>query len=204
MGLNDRHFEKLRKAIFNELLQASLHYEIFWELHAAHKDIADVRNVYLSFFVVTMRAHQNLFCVRVYNVTKYDNRTSNFPRLLNYIRSNAALSEVYPLKQIEGMLNVLSEHEEIISKIQIVRNQYVAHNQLTKKDLISPSTYTYDEGAKLLKALQRMLNSLSSQYDGNVFTFDVFPKLNIEQMLFDLNEHHQSKLDKLRMSSNQP
>jgi hypothetical protein len=204
MALNDRHFEDLRKAIFNELHQASLHYDIFWALHAAHKDIANVRNAYLSFFVVTMRAHQNLFCVRVYNVTKYDNRTSNFPRLLNYIKSNAALLKVYPLKQVEEMINILSEHKWIISKIKIVRDQYIAHNQLTKRDLISPPTYSYDEGAKLLKDLQKMFNSLSGQYDGNVFSFDVSPKLNTTQMLIDLNEYRQSQLAQLRKFVNQP
>jgi hypothetical protein len=203
MGLNDRHFENLRRAIFNELHQASLHYEIFWELYAAHNDIADVRNVYLSFFVATMRAHQNLFCIRVHNVTKYDNRTGNFPRLLNYIKSNTALSEVYPLKQIEDMFDILSEHKGIISKIQIARNQYIAHNQLTKRDLVLPPTYTYDEGAKLLKALQKMFNSLSGQYDKNVFSFDVSPKLNTTQILIDLNEYRQSQLAKLRKAMNE-
>ena len=199
MQLNNRHFEKLRKAIFNELLQANLHYEIFWELHAAHKDIANVRNVYLSFFVATMRAHQNLFCIRVHNAIKYDTRTGNFPRLMNYVKSNAGLSDVYPLEKIEEMFNnILSEHEGIIDKIKIVRNQYIAHNQLTKRDLISPPTYTYEEGRKLLKDLRKMLNSLSSPYDGNVFSFDVIPKLNTGQMLVDLNEYHQSKLQRLK------
>jgi len=203
MGLKDRHFENLRKSIFNDLHQASLHYEIFWELHAAHKDIADVRNVYLSFFVVTIRAHQNLFCIRTHNVTKYNSRTGNFPRLLNYLKSNSALLEVYPLKQIEDMFNILSANKEIINKIQVVRDQYIAHNQLTKMDLISPPTYTYDEGAKLLKDLQKTFNRLSGQYDGNVFSFDVTPKLNTAQMLVDLHEYRKSQLNNFRKLANQ-
>jgi hypothetical protein len=101
------------------------------------------------------------------------------------------------------MFDILSEHKGIISKIQIARNQYIAHNQLTKRDLVLPPTYTYDEGAKLLKALQKMFNSLSGQYDKNVFSFDVSPKLNTTQILIDLNEYRQSQLAKLRKAMNE-
>jgi hypothetical protein len=204
MKMKDAIFEKLREGIFQELLKANLHFDIFWKLRTARKEVADIRNVYLTFFVYTMRAHNDCFCIAINNVTKYDSKTSNFPRLLCYIKNSSVLSEVFSSDQIDNMFDTLHRHDDLIERIKVARNQYIAHNQLKKNHLGITLKYKYEEGKTLLEDLAKMFNALSRQYDRQGFYFDIIPHLNIEDMLNDLTKYRQSQLNNLKRLVNQP
>jgi len=204
MKAQDAIFEKLRRGIFKELLKANLHFDIFWKLRTAPREVSNIRNVYLTFFVYTMWAHHDRFCIAIYNVTKHDSNTSNFPRLLNYVKSSATLSKVFLSDQIDNIFDTLSRHDDLIRRITIARNRYIAHNQLEKRHLGITLKYKYEEGRNLLGDLTKMFNTLSRQYDRQSFYFDIIPHLNIEDMLNDLTKYRQFQLNNFKRLANQP
>ncbi len=191
----DEGFEKIRKGLYQELLLANIHFKIFWAVRTAPKDIANIRNVYLTFFVFTMRSHNDRFCLAVHNAVKYDRDTANFTKLFNYIKSNKNLQEIFDLEEIEEMEATIQSHSSLIKRIATVRNQYIAHNQLTKKHLAEETTYKYEEGKRLLINLNDILQKVSRKYDNNSYwhdeenLLDVSPSLNVEDMLRHLKKY---------------
>ncbi len=202
--MKDERFEKIREGIYQELLKANLHFKTYWEIYAAPKDIAKIRNVYLTFFVLTMRSHNDRFCIAVHNITKPATDTANFTKLFNYIKSNKNLKIIFNLKEIKEWEETIKSHTSLIERIAIIRNQYVAHNQLTKKHLNEETTYKYEEGEKLLIDLNNILNKVSYKYDHSRYSkdetklFHVSPSLNVEDMLRNLTEHRNDRTKKAR------
>ncbi len=202
--MKDAKFEKLREGIYQELLKANLHFKTFWTVFAASADIARIRNVYLTFFVLTMRSHNELFCLAVHNVVKSDKDTANFTKLFNYIKSNQKTQKILDLKEIEKMESTIKSHESLTERIATVRNQYIAHNQLTKKHLAEETTYKYEEGKRLLIDLNNILDDLSYKYDNSRNWRDetnllyVNPGLNVEDMLRDLTKYRNDQRKRTR------
>jgi len=203
----DEKFETIREGLYQELLKANLHFKIFWAVYTAPKDIANIRNVYLTFFVFTMRSHNDRFCLAVHNAVKPDKKTANFTKLFNYIRSNKKLQSIFDLGEIEEMEATIKSHTSLTERIAIVRNQYVAHNQLTKKHLDEETTYKYEEGKRLLIDLNNILQKVSRKYDNRGYwrdgsdLLDVSPSLNVEDMLRDLTEYRHEQITKRRQGA---
>ncbi len=193
--MKDEKFEKIREGIYQELLKANLHFKVFWAIRAASKDIEKIRNVYLTFFVLTMRSHNDRFCLAVHNAVKPNKRTANFTKLFSYIRSNENLQSIFGLEEIEAMEATINSHASLTKRIATVRDQYIAHNQLTKKHLTEEITYKYEDGKRLLIDLNNILQKVSLKYDNKGYwrdssaLLDVSPGLNVEDMLRHLTEY---------------
>jgi hypothetical protein len=202
--VKDERFEEIREGLYQELLKANMHFKIYWAVYAAPKDVTNIRNVYLTFFVLTMRSHNDRFCIAVHNAIKPNKDTANFTKLFNYIRSNQNLQNIFDLQEIAEMEATIKSHALLIKRIEIIRNQYVAHNQLTKKHLAEETTYEYGEGKRLLIDLNNILQKVSRKYDGSGYwrdnndLLDVNPGLNVEDMLRDLTEHRNDRIKKAR------
>jgi hypothetical protein len=202
--MKDARFEELREGIYQELLKANQHFKIFWGMRLASKDIAKVMNVYLTFFYYTMWCNNDRFCLGIYNVIKPDKDTANFTKLFNYIISNENLSKIFNQREINKMEVIIQSHKNLIDRIKVVRDQYIAHNQLTKNHLKEDTTYKYEEGEKLLKDLNKILDKLSYKYDNSRYwhdnsgLLDVSPGLNLEDMLRDLTEHRNDQIKRTR------
>jgi hypothetical protein len=196
--MRDERFKELRDGIFQELLKANQHFKIFWGLYAAPKEIADIRNKYRAYFIYSMKAHSDCFCISICNVTKYHPKTSNIPRLINYIHSSKTLQELYSKDEIKDMREKLESHKDLINRLEVARDQYIAHRQLRPRHLGIEIKYKHEEGEKLLGDLNSIFNTLSRNYDVNVFSFNVSPGLNVEQLLSDLNEYHQKEINELK------
>lgn len=202
--MKDKGFEEIREGIYQELLKANMHFKIFWAIYTAPKDITKIRNIYISFFVYTMRSHNDRFCLGIYNVIKPESGTANFTKLFNYIRSNNNLLNILDQKEIGEMEATIQSHESLINRIKVIRDQYTAHNQLKKKHLEGETTYLYEEGEKLLKDLNGILDKLSHKYDNSGYwhdnggLLDVSPSLNVEDMLRHLTEYRHEQIKKRR------
>jgi hypothetical protein len=203
----DKRFEKILEGLYQELLKANLHFKLFWALYTAPKDIANIRNVYLTFFVFTMRSHNDRFCLAVHNAVKPDKNTANFTKLFNYIRSNKKLQSIFDRQETEKMEAKIQSHQSLINRIKVVRDQYIAHNQLTKNHLQENTTYEYEEGKNLLKDLNDILEKVSLKYDHSGYwrnssgLFDVSPSLNVEDMLRHLTEYRKDQITKRRQGA---
>jgi hypothetical protein len=201
--MKDSRFEEIRESLYKELLRANLHYKIFWVLNTAPEDIANIRNVYLSFFVLTMKSHHDRFCLAVHNVVECDPDTANFQKIFNYIKSNKKIQNVFDLKEIEVMEATIKSHTSLIKRIAIARDQYIAHNQLKKKHLAEQTTYKYEEGKRLLTDLNKILEEVSKRYDrmgywkDNDDLLDVSPSLNVEEMLRNLTEYRKEQITRI-------
>jgi len=203
----DKRFEKIREGLYQELLKANWHFKIFWALYAAPKDIANIKNVYLTFFVLTMRSHNDRFCLAVHNAVKPDKKTANFTKLFNYIRGNQKLHGIFDLREIEEMEATIESHTSLTERIGVVRDQYIAHNQLTRKHLAEETTYQYEEGKSLLIDLNNILQKVSRKYDNKGYwrdssdLLDVSPSLNVEDMLRHLTEYRNEQIKKRRQGA---
>ena len=205
--VKDKRFEEIREGLYQELLKANLHFKIYWALYAAPKDIANIRNVYLTFFVSTMRSHNDRFCLAVHNAVKPDKNTANFTKFFSYVKNNKNLQTIFDPKEIEKMEETIQSHSSLIKRIATVRNQYIAHNQLTKKHLVEETTYKYDEGKRLLINLNNILQEMSRKYDGMGYwhdeenLLDISPGLNVEDMLRHLTEYRNERIEKRRQGA---
>lgn len=204
MEMKDERFEKIRRGLYEELLKANLHFKIFWAIHTASKDIADIRNAYLSFFVLTMRSHNDRFCIAIHNIVNHKKDTANFTKLFDYIKSTPNLQNIFDLKKIDEMDNTIRSYAHLTKRIAVIRDQYIAHNQLTKKHLSGETTYTYEEGKNLLLDMNNILEEISKKYDGSLYWTDntglmeVSPCINVENMLRNLTEFKKAKLIRRR------
>lgn len=196
--MKDEKFEQIREGIRQELLKANQHFKICWDIKRASEDIYKAIDVYLSFFYYTIWANNDRFCLGIYNVVKPDDDTANFIKLFNYIKSNKDLMKIFNRKEINEMEAIIQSHVGLIDKIKVIRDQYIAHNQLEKKHLKGEATYTYEEGKKLLCDLNKMLNTLSIKYDNNRYSWDTSPRLNVEDMLRHLTEYRNERIKKRR------
>ena len=196
--MKDKRFEELREGIYQELLKANQHFKICWSIHLASKDIARATRVHLAFFYYTMWSNNDRFCLAIYNIIKPDDDTANFTRLFNYIRSNRNLSKIFVQREINEMEKTIQSHKNLIDRIKVIRDQYVAHNQLNKKHLDGETTYTHKEGKELLKDLERIFNELSRKYDQNLWSFDTSPRLDVKAVLRNLTEHYNDRTRRIR------
>jgi hypothetical protein len=204
--MKDKRFEQIREGIYQELLKANQHFKIYWDIRLASEDIAKVRNVYLTFFYYTMWGNNDRFCLAICNVTKPDEDTANFQKLFNYIKSNNYLS-IFEKNEIDQMKTTIQSHKNLINRIKIVRDQYIAHNQLTKKHLDGETTYKHEEGKRLLIDLNNILQKVSRKYDHKGYwrdgsdLLDVSPSLNVEDMLRHLTEYRNEQITKRRLGA---
>ncbi len=163
--MSDKRFEILRQGIMDQLLKANQHFKISWRISSASENIARAKDIHSAFFYYTMWSNNESFCLATYNVLKPDNDTANFSKLFNYIRSNKDLHTTFDLKEIDAMENKIRSYENLIMRLKVIRDQYIAHNQLNKKHLQGETTYTFEEGKMLLNDLNEILNNLSYKYD---------------------------------------
>lgn len=196
--MKDERFKEILDGIYQELLKANLHFRICWGINRASKDIVKGRNVHLTFFYYTMWANNDRFCLAIYNVIKPEKDTANFCKLFNYIRSN--LSNAFILeKEIGEMEERIESHDVLLKKLKVIRDQYIAHTQLTKAHFEEENTYTYEEGMKLLVDLNDILNDLSYKYDNSRYGCDemnllgVSPHLEVDVVLRHLTEYYNAR-----------
>jgi len=197
--VRDKRFERIREGIYQELLKANQHFKICWGIRRASQDIARAIRVHLAFFHFTMWSNNDRFCLGVYNVVKPDDDTANFTKLFNYVRSSRHLSALLleEKQDIREMEQKIESHRELIDRIKVIRDQYVAHIQLTRKHLEGAATYTYEEGKTLLVDLNDILRNVSRAYDRNLYwrdgdgLLDVSPSVNVDYVLRSLTERYE-------------
>ncbi len=203
-SVKDKHFEKLRKGIQQELLSAKEHFNIISGFLDAPNTVTAIMRKYLTFFYYTHLAHAKLLCISLYNVTKHNEQTSNIPRLLCYIRFHPTLSKKYPVNAIDAIENKLKSHATFLEDVvYVLRDQYYAHNQTNRRKLEKTSRNIRDECQLLLPDLERIYTSLSLKYDRTSFLFKTIPSINITELLTDLTEYKKiRRMDRKRWLRN--
>ncbi len=202
--VKDKHFEKLREGILEELLSATIYYRIVSEFLDAPKTIRAImdKHGYNVFFFYTQWAHIKLLCISLYNVTKHNEQTSNIPRLLCYIRFHRTLSKKYTVNDLNAIENKLKSHSTFLEKVYDLRDKSYAHNQLNKGKIKITLGEMRDGCQLLLPDLQGVYNALSTGYDGKSVLFKAMPSINITKLLTDLTEYKEIKrMDKKRHSN---
>jgi len=192
--VKDKRFEKIREGIYQELLKANHHFQIFWKIRAASDDIARATRGHLTFFFFTMWANSERFCLAINNVLenrKYRKSTYNFYKLFDYVRNHPELSNIFSKKEIDKMRNTISSHGDLIKRLHKVRDKYIAHKEITPEHLKEEITYEREEGKELLVTLNSIFQKLSIKYDDKPYAFDVVPSLNVEAVLRSLTEHYE-------------
>jgi AbiU2 len=184
--MEDKIFELLLNGIQDQLSNARDHYAIFWQLFEGLK-IYNVFNNYPIFFYNTLLAHDGAFILSIHNITLYETKTANLPRLFKYIENNYNLREMYALEQIQGMRKIVRSHSKLIKRISDQRNKYIAHNEIGIDAYKKLPVYSKDEGEKLLIDLDKILTAIKRDYDhteGSIFKW--VPHYNCQDLLKNL------------------
>jgi len=191
----------MREGIYQELLKANQHFQIFWGIRTASDDIAKATRVHLTFFFFTMWANSDRFCLAINNILKHDKNTYNFHKLFNYVRSHPKLSALFSEEEIDKMEETINSHKDLIERLRKARDKYIAHKEIIPEHLKEEITYKYEEGKKLLIDLNNILEEVSRKYDQNLYWKDsnglleVSPSLNVEYVLRSLTEHYNRPLE---------
>jgi len=190
--MEDKKFELLLNGIQDQLSSARDHYAIFWQLSEGLK-IYSVFNNYPIFFYNTLLAHDGVFILSIHNITRYETKTANLPRLFKYIENNYDLLEMYTWEQIPGMKKMVRSHSKLIKRISDQRNKYSAHNEIGIDAYKNLPTYSKEEGAKLLIDLDKILTEIKKGYDHTEWSiFNWIPHYNCQDLLKDLQRESSS------------
>jgi len=192
----DKHFDRLRESIIDQLYRAREHLDILRTLNESTGELREIRYRYVTFFFFTMYAHSDRFCLSIYNLTKHLRKTSNIERLLRYIQSSKELSSIFSEKEISQFRNRILEQEDTIKRIIGLRDKQIAHNELGQESF--PKLDYYKKGGKELVAeLCNIINEISAKYDGRTFDFEILPTNTTYYLLSELSECNEKAMREL-------
>jgi hypothetical protein len=189
----------IRNSIYNELLKANLHFQIYWQLEDIPEELAKTQKRYLTFFLFSKLAHLQSFCLAIYNATKDLEDTGNIPKLIRLIETDCACD-------MGKVKEKYYSHLPLIEKIQNARTKFIAHDLIKKgrkpiiiKDVLKMIEIPckQEEGSKLLSDLEDVFDSLNQHCEkGHHYAFKVTPSPNTIELLNVLYEYDMMKMKK--------
>jgi hypothetical protein len=138
-------------------------------------------------------AHDGVFILSIHNITRYEAKTANLPRLFKYIENNNDLLEMCTWEQIQGMKKMVRNHSKLIKRISDQRNKHSAHNEIGIDAYKNLPMYSKDEGEKLLIDLDKILTEIRRDYDHiESSIFNWIPHYNCQDLLQNLQRKSSS------------
>ena len=148
-----REFESLFEELRKQLLDASIHFDI-WEQLWPTEQVVDVINQYKGFFLPTRNAHLSQFFIKVCNVLSNDLKSPSLYRVLSVIGKNPSLASGISTRTI----NRLKKHKDVLKGIEQYRNTKAAH---WGTNILEPQKpVLFGKSQQMLKELHSIFNEL--------------------------------------------
>jgi hypothetical protein len=190
----DKDFGYLLEELRKQLLDASIHFEI-WEGLWPTTKVVDVINRYKGFFLPTRNAHIDRFYIKVCNVVSSKPSQPSFYRIFSMLNENAKLA---PGLDVRSLKKRLKSHKRTLIAIEQYRNTKAAHWDVELQAERKP--VLFGECKRMLKELQNIFNEISGAVTKNVWSFRPIQHGDTNALLNHLNELriiHKQRLDEL-------
>ena len=192
-------FKSLLEELRRQLLEASMHFEI-WEGLWPTKQVVDVINRYKGFFLPTRNAHLDRFFIRVSNIVSNDSKSPNFYRIFKMLDNNQYLA---PGVDARSLRKRLRQYKGVLKGINNYRNTKAAHWDITNQ-VARRKPVLFGDSKRLLKELQGIFNEICGAATNGVWSFKVSQHGDTTALLSHLNELriiHQKRMDDLDSAS---
>lgn len=205
--IKDAKFEELRDGVKVELFHANQCLENYNELDCATRKLNTNAKRFYHFFLYTKRAFYNCFINSTFNVIHHDHSTYNFCRLLNYVKSNSRLSQLYDASFWKDIRDFIEDgkNKNIIERIETERHKFISHNEYPSNKF--KTTVSFAEARKFIDTLLSMLDKISDKYDGTQYEL-YLQFLSAKSLLQELdrvpNERATIEQNRLKARVNQP
>ena len=148
----------------NSVIVANESYDIWWIYTKDKMKYVGVINKYIGFLSSSIHAH---FVAMLLSISKVldlkDRKNLSILTLINYAKEHALIDESI----LQNSEKELFKQKELISKIQILRNNHFAHisKNLKYSQVLQKAEIKYDDFKNIIDASGKILNDISYAFD---------------------------------------
>lgn len=221
---NETDFEKLIKALAEDLVTANIHFKLYRDLNNAVNEYVRELNQSPAFWRATFRAHLEVTLFRLCRIYDQHLTSLSLKNWLDTIKTNLKIFDVPNFKErlknnpfvdslalhakkpaeksLEKDIRLASENDYLVKKLVILRMNLYAHksakNVMNEKDLLETYPLTFNDINNLLERGVRILNRYSNLFNANIYSTQIVGHddyLNVlNAVKFDL-EQTEAKLE---------
>jgi hypothetical protein len=167
-------FKQWLNQIIEELVWATCYFKVWEQLWPSTEEIAHVENLYLNFFQLTRKAHNDQFLLQLSKILDRHKDSINIFRLIEMIEKQPSLITERSL-DIDALRTRLSKKEEVLKRLKTLRDKKLAHidEQFHINTSLRESIRVYVGEAKaLLNDLAEILTEISVAHNGSIPVFE--------------------------------
>jgi hypothetical protein len=167
-------FKQWLKQIIEELVWATCHFKVWEQLWPSTEEIANVENLYLNFFQLTRKAHNDQFLLQLSKILDRHRDSINVFKLIEMIEKKPGLITEKSL-DIDTLRIRLSEKEEVFKRLKTLRDKKLTHidEQFHINANLRGSIHVYvGEARAILSDLAEILTEISVAHDGATPAFE--------------------------------
>jgi hypothetical protein len=171
---SQQRFKQWLKQIIEELRWATCYLKVWEQLWPSTEEIAHVENLYLNFFQLTRKAHNDQFLLQLSKILDRHKDSITIFRLIEMMENQPSLITEKSL-DIDALKTRLSEKEEVLERLRTFRNKKLAHidEQFHINATLRKSLHIYvGEARALQNDLAEILTEISVAHNGAVPAFE--------------------------------
>lgn len=175
MGSREQQkFKQWLNQIIEELVWATCYFKVWKQLWPSTEEIANVENLYLNFFQLTRKAHNDQFLLQLSKILDRHRDSINIFKLIEMIEKKPGLITEKSL-DINTLRIRLSEKEEVFKRLKTLRDKKLAHidEQFHINANLRKSIHVYfGEARAILNDLAEILTEISVAHNGAIPAFE--------------------------------
>jgi hypothetical protein len=175
-------FKSILEELRKQLLDASIHFEIWEELWPTLQ-VVDIINLYKGFFLPTRNAHLDRFFIKVSNIVSNESKSPSFYRIFKMLDNNQYLA---PGVDARSLRKRLRQYKGVLEGINNYRNTRGAHwdtdIQTQRKPIL------FGDCRRMLEELQNIFNEICIAATKEEWFFKVIQHGDTTALLNHLNE----------------
>ncbi len=185
-------FKQWLNQIIEELVWATCYFKVWEQLWPSTEEIAHVENIYLNFFQLTRKAHNDQFLLQLSKILDRHRDSINIFRLIEMMEEQPGLITEKSL-DIDPLRTRLSKKEEVFKRLKTLRDKKLAHidEQFHINASLRKSIHVYvGEARALVNDLAEILTEISVAHNGAVPTFETMGISDTSELLKTLISLH--------------
>lgn len=172
----------------NALTVAGLNYGIWWvyKEKESRKRFVDILNTYPLFFQTSLHAHFVAMIVSLYRLYETRKNTINMHQLIKLLKNQDSI----PNQEIERIESEIKQIKPLWVKVSVLRNKIFGHrsNALDYNEVLKEADVTPNQFKKLIDESKRILNEMTSLWNGSRHAFNLSATKDTVELLEDLKK----------------
>ena len=196
---SEKDFEKLTKALADDLVTANIHFKLYRDLNNAVNKYVRELNQSSAFWSATFLSHLEVTLFRLCRIYDQNKKSLSLKNWLDTIKANLKIFDVPnfkarlkndpfvnslalhvkkpPEKSLEEDIRLTSGNDHLVKKLVKLRMNLYAHksakNVMNEKDLLKTYPLTLNDINILLKRGVRILNMYSNLFNANIYSTQI-------------------------------